>query len=74
VILGCGALRADTIGTVRHQAGLRELHFSVQVQVPSLMRYRHFGLTMGGAPAEREFYHVGTDPDLVRATIAAARA
>jgi hypothetical protein len=29
---------------------------------------------MGGAPAEREYRHVGTDIELVRATIAAARA
>ena len=74
VILGCGALRPDTIGAVREGAGLEELHFSAGATVPSGMRYRRDNLPMGSAPSEREFVHVGTDPELVRATIAAARA
>jgi copper homeostasis protein len=74
IILGCGALRTDSIGQVRRAAGLTELHFSAQVEVPSAMRHRNKKLAMGGAPAKREFIHIGTDPDLVRATIAAARA
>ena len=74
VVMGCGALRADSIGTVRREAALTELHFSAQVKVPSAMRFRNEALTMGGAPAEREFYSIGTDPALVRETIAAARA
>jgi len=74
VILGCGALRPDNVGTVVRETGLTELHFSTQIQVPSMMQYRKAELTMGGAPAEREYYQIGTDVDLVRATIAAARA
>jgi len=73
VVLGCGALRPDSIGAVVRETGLTELHFSTQVQVPSLMQYRNTSLTMGGAPAEREFFQIGTDIDLVRAIIAAAR-
>jgi copper homeostasis protein len=73
-ILGCGALRPETIGQVRRGAGLAELHFSAGAQIASGMRYRRDNLPMGSAPSEREFVHVGTDPNLVRATIAAARA
>jgi copper homeostasis protein len=74
VVMGCGALRPDSIGTVIREAGLTELHFSAQIALPSLMQFRNTSLTMGGAPAEREYFHIGTDVDLVRATIAAARA
>jgi copper homeostasis protein len=74
VVMGCGALRPDSVGTICREAGLTELHFSAQVQVPSMMQFRNGELTMGGAPAEREYFQVGTDIDLVRATIAAARA
>jgi len=73
VVMGCGALRPDSIGVVCREAGLSELHFSAQVRVPSTMQYRNDWLTMGGAPAEREYYQIGTDIDVVRATIAAAR-
>ena len=73
-VMGCGALRPETIGAVRRATGLEEMHFSAQVEVPSGMVYRNAGLTMGSAAASREFLHVGTDPALVRATIAAARA
>jgi len=73
-ILGCGALRPETAGQVRRGAGLTELHFSAGAQIASGMRYRRDNLPMGSAPSEREFVHVGTDPELVRATIAAARA
>jgi copper homeostasis protein len=74
VVMACGGLRPDNIGTVVRETGVPELHFSTQIQVPSLMQYKKAALTMGGAPAEREFYQIGTDVDLVRATIAAARA
>jgi copper homeostasis protein len=73
VILGCGGLRPETIGLVRRTAGLAELHFSAPVTLSSGMTYRKDDLAMGSAPLEREFSQVGTDPDLVRATIAAAQ-
>jgi copper homeostasis protein len=74
VVMGCGALRPDSIGVVCREAGLTELHFSAQIAVPSMMQFRNASLALGGAPTEREYHYIGTDPDLVRATIAAARA
>lgn len=74
VILGCGGLRPETIGAVRREANLSELHFSAPIDLPSLMRYRNEALAMGSAPIEREFMHVGTDPALVQQIIAAAQA
>ncbi len=74
VVLGCGELRPDSVGMVARETGLKEMHFSAQVAVPSSMKFRNTTLTMGGAAAEREYRHVGTDIDLVRAVIAAARA
>ncbi len=74
VVMGCGALRPDSIGRVRSEAALSEMHFSAQVPVASGMAFRREGLPMGSAAAEHEFQHIGTDTALVRATIAAARA
>jgi copper homeostasis protein len=74
VVMGCGALRPDNVRAIARETGLKEMHFSAQVAVPSSMQFRNTTLTMGGAPAEREYRHVGTDIELVRATIAAARA
>ena len=73
-VMGCGALRPDTIGAVRQATGLDEMHFSAQVEEPSAMVYRNAALAMGSAAPSREFVRIGTDPALVRATIAAARA
>jgi copper homeostasis protein len=74
VVMGCGALRPDTIGTVVRETGLTELHFSAQAWVPSAMRFHNARLTMGGAAAVREYQCLTTDVAVVRATIAAARA
>jgi copper homeostasis protein len=74
VVLGCGALRPDTIGRVARETGLSEMHFSARSWTPSAMHFRNSRLTMGGAAAEREYQSLTTDVDLVRATIAAARA
>ena len=71
VVIGCGALRPDTIGQVIAATGLTELHFSAQTDIPSRMRFRNNQLMMGAAPNSREYLHIGTDPALVRATIAA---
>ncbi len=73
-IMACGGLRPDTIGPVRQGSGVEEMHFSAQVAEPSGMVFRRAGLAMGTVPAAREFVRVGNDDDLVRATIAAARA
>ena len=73
VILGCGDLGVETIGQVRSEAGLTELHFSAPAVVASAMRYRNPALAMGGDDPEREYRHTVTDPARVRAMIAAAR-
>jgi copper homeostasis protein len=72
VVMGCGALSADTIATVR-DAGLPELHFSALQAVASPMRWRNPEIAMGAADVAREYRLTVTDPGRVRATIAAAR-
>ena len=52
----------------------RLLRDNAPLEAGDVASYRRDNLPMGSAPGEREFVHVGTDPDLVRATIAAARA
>ncbi|MGN6144454.1 MAG: copper homeostasis protein CutC [Mesorhizobium sp.] len=74
IILGCGALAPDTIGTVRRKTGLTEMHFASLKDVPSAMRYRNPKVGMGGSDLDREYRNTVTDRDLVAATIAAARA
>lgn len=73
IVLGCGALDTATIGAVRREAGLAELHFSAPAVVASAMGYRNPALAMGGDNPEREYRHTVTDPARVRAMIAAAR-
>ncbi len=73
VVLGCGRLRPETVAEAVAQTGLTEYHFSAPRQIPSRMVYRNPAIAMGGDDPERE-YRIGvTDPDAVRATIAAAR-
>jgi copper homeostasis protein len=74
VILGCGALDPRTIGAVRAGTGLKEMHFSALKDVASAMRYRNPHVGMGGVDLDREYRNTVTDPALVAATIAAARA
>lgn len=74
VIMGCGALDADNIKTVRDGAGLKEMHFAALKTVPSGMRFRNPHVGMGGTEKDREYELTLTDPDAVRATIAAAKA
>ncbi|PTM92027.1 copper homeostasis protein CutC [Mycoplana dimorpha] len=73
VIMGCGALDADTIKAVRDGARLRELHFAALKTIPSGMMFRNPNVGMGGTGKDREYQLTVTDPDAVRATIAAAR-
>jgi len=74
VVMGCGALRPDAIGRVARESGLNELHFSAQAWMPSAMQFHNARLTMGGAAPAREYQCLTTDVEVVRATIAAARA
>jgi copper homeostasis protein len=73
VDMGCGRLNASNIATVRRMTGLKEMHFSAPVQQSSGMIYRNPRVRMGAVP-DREYQVTRTDPDAVRAAIAAARA
>ena len=73
VIMGCGALDADNVKAVRDGAGLKEMHFAALKTVPSGMMFRNPNVGMGGTDKDREYRLTVTDPDAVRATIAAAR-
>ncbi len=72
VIMGCGELNADNIATVR-AAELTELHFSAPNDVPSPMRWRNPDVGMSATDGAREYRLTVTNPERVRATIAAAR-
>lgn len=74
VILGCGALTPQTIGAVRRETGLTELHFAALKDMPSGMDFRNPHVGMGGSDIDREYRVTVTDGDLAAATIAAARA
>ncbi len=73
IVMGCGELGPDTIGTVREMAHLDELHFAALRDEPSTMRYRNARIGMGGTGRDREYITIVTDPVRVRATIDAAR-
>jgi copper homeostasis protein len=73
VVMGCGALDADNIRTVRDAAGLRELHFATLRTVPSGMVFRNPHVGMGGTGKDREYELTLTDVEAVRAAIAAAK-
>jgi copper homeostasis protein len=73
-IMACGSLNAGNIARVRRESGADELHFSALKVTPSGMQFRNPAVGMGGTAVEREFEVAVTDPDAVRATIAAARA
>jgi copper homeostasis protein len=73
VIMGCGALDADNIGSVRRRTGLSEMHFAALKDVPSGMIYRNPHVGMGGADLDREYRNTITDRAAVTATIQAAR-
>lgn len=72
-VMACGGLDADTIAAVRDGTGAPELHFAALATLPSAMDYRNPGVGMGAGDTEREYRTVVTDPEAVRAIIAAAR-
>ena len=72
VVMGCGRLDAANIASVVRMTGLKELHFSAPARTPSAMAYRNAKVRMGAAP-DREYYLTVTDPEAVRAAVAAAR-
>ena len=73
IVMACGRLSPETIGVVYQATRAREMHFSAPLRRPSAMAYRNETVAMGAMGLEREFIDIVTDPELVRATIAAAR-
>src|SRR4051812_714041 len=74
IIMACGELAPANIAQVVRETGGQEFHFAAPKRVPSGMAYRNQEVGMGGTELDREYSNVLTDPELVRATIAAARA
>ena len=73
IVMACGELAPVNIARVVKETGGQEFHFAAPMRVPSAMVYRNQEVGMGGTELDREYSNVLTDPDLVRATIAAAR-
>ncbi|GAB2174886.1 copper homeostasis protein CutC [Dongia sp. agr-C8] len=73
IVMACGALAPDNIARVVQETGGTEFHFAALKSTPSGMQYRNPSVGMGGTELDREYSTTVTDPDLVRATIAAAR-
>ncbi len=73
IVMACGGLAPDTIARVVRETGGTEFHFAGLSTVPSAMTYRNPRVGMGGTELDREYSVTVTDPDLVRATIAAGR-
>lgn len=74
IVMACGELTPDNIAEVVRETGGREFHFAALKATPSGMHYRNPAVGMGGTELDREYTNTATDPELVRATIAAARA
>lgn len=74
IIMACGELTPGNIAEVVRETGGQEFHFAAPKRVPSGMTYRNVEVGMGGTELEREYSNMLTDPELVRATMAAARA
>jgi copper homeostasis protein len=74
IIMACGELAPDSIAQVVKETGGTEFHFAALKTVPSGMAHRNHEVGMGGTELDREYSNTVTDPDLIRATIAAARA
>jgi copper homeostasis protein len=74
IVMACGELRPENIARVVRETGGSEFHFAALKQIPSGMAYRNRQVGMGGTELDREYTNTVTDPELVRATIAAARA
>lgn len=72
-VMGCGRLNASNIASVQRMTGLKEMHFSAPAQRLSAVAHHNAQVRMGATP-DREYRITVTDPDAVRATIAAVRA
>ncbi len=73
-VMVCGALDASNIASVLATSRADEAHFAALMTTPSGMTFRNPDVGMGGDDKDREYQLTLTDPEAVRATIAAARA
>jgi copper homeostasis protein len=74
IIMACGELAPDNIAQVVRETGGTEFHFAALKTEPSGMQYRNPTVGMGGTELDREYTNTVSDPERIRATIAAARA
>jgi len=74
IIMACGELAPNTIAQVVRETGGSEFHFAALKTEPSGMQYRNPSVGMGGTELDREYTNTVSDPEKIRATIAAARA
>jgi copper homeostasis protein len=74
IIMACGELAPDNIAQVVRETGGTEFHFAALKNEPSGMQYRNPAVGMGGTELDREYTNTVSDPEAIRATIAAARA
>jgi copper homeostasis protein len=74
IIMACGELAPDNIERVVRETGGTEFHFAALKTEPSGMQYRNPSVGMGGTALDREYTNTVSDPEKIRATIAAARA
>jgi copper homeostasis protein len=74
IIMACGELAPDNIAQVVRETGGTEFHFAALKTEPSGMQYRNPTVGMGGTALDREYTNTVSDPEKIRATIAAARA
>jgi copper homeostasis protein len=72
--MACGELAPDNIAQVVRETGGTEFHFAALKTEPSGMQYRNPTVGMGGTALDREYTNTVSDPEKIRATIAAARA
>src|SRR4051812_40395167 len=73
IIMACGELAPDNVERVVKETGGQEFHFAALKRTPSGMTYRNAEGGMGGTELDREYSNMLSDPDRVRAPIAAAR-
>jgi copper homeostasis protein len=74
IVMACGELAPENIAQVVRETGGTEFHFAALKPAPSGMQHRNPTVGMGGTALDREYTNTVTDPQRIRAIIAAARA
>jgi copper homeostasis protein len=73
VMPGCGITPAN-IAEIAQRTGASEFHLSGRHAVPSAMRFRHPGVSMGGTVKIEEYSTEVTDPQTIKSTLDALHA